>query len=483
MISLESLVKNIQKNREADHAWNVFYDHFMDTTAQLCWITFSLNYVSMLEMRWDFKNDAIRELCHRLDRVVEKVIQWETLGEFEEKKAFLQEQIKKIDNLRKDLEEIVSCATAYVDRYLLLEYAFNRTEHLYDDRHLPADYQDDDFVQKLSAFIFSTPDSSIIQQRMVGVIEQLPIRMTKARFFEYLREAFSTYIDGERKPVEDLCYFIRSVSMLEEPTSNQAFERAYDSHVELLMDQPLSELNPETYQEYTRMLQEDMTHLDNEMGFLSLFGQLVNEFYGLLLAKEHDLTEIEHTRKVREACIRIVRTVNQYGLEEKQDNVFDEIQESLYLLEGEQEPLHEEFHRADALLDEVFRSPLMDSPKPWIQETLKASGMVSRLLSTSLFASLQEDFTEEQDRADTPYVYEQYTQIRAALSTAFDARGKLLSRGMMSRMIHLFPALFHNRKELEEYMKNSLSACQNESEKLGCYEILTEMMKEQELTF
>lgn len=53
--------------------------------------------------------------------------------------------------------------------------------------------------------------------RLPEIVYQLPVRMSKDRFFDYLKDAFSLYKVAQKGSVDDFVYALRTVSMLDIP--------------------------------------------------------------------------------------------------------------------------------------------------------------------------------------------------------------------------------------------------------------------------
>ena len=90
-----------------------------------------------------------------------------------------------------DMEEL----TALTDVFQTDEYILNRLEYGFRP-DAGADYSDGDLTDLLISY-FSRIPKEVQNEAIISVIEQLPIRMTKNRFLDLLKERLGIYRGGE----------------------------------------------------------------------------------------------------------------------------------------------------------------------------------------------------------------------------------------------------------------------------------------------
>lgn len=114
--------------------------------------------------------------------------------------AFLEggDILSRLDQLREEVTREVEILTAYTDCFQIYEYVLNRMERSY--RSLPKTGLDDEsFLAMLMAFITNTRESAVMNGRIRQIIGQLPVRLTKQKFYGLVLEGLSVYIGS---PVE-----------------------------------------------------------------------------------------------------------------------------------------------------------------------------------------------------------------------------------------------------------------------------------------
>lgn len=110
-------------------------------------------------------------------------------------------------------------ATAYTDCFQAYEYVLNRLE----GRLIPAGDTDGDRetdeerLAWIMRYITETGESAVINERIQMVVSQLPVRLTKQKFFALVGEGMAVYAGSPRKNVEDMLYILRSEALLNQP--------------------------------------------------------------------------------------------------------------------------------------------------------------------------------------------------------------------------------------------------------------------------
>ena len=112
------------------------------------------------------------------------------LGEFDGKKA--ETAILAVDAIRKKAVRRMSVLTAYTDRLSLKEYVLNRLEYCY--KEIPEYEEDDDAAREILRIIFENNDNAVVNEKIRMMLSQLPVRMTRAKFFEYVENSFLNYV-------------------------------------------------------------------------------------------------------------------------------------------------------------------------------------------------------------------------------------------------------------------------------------------------
>ena len=101
----------------------------------------------------------------------------------------MSEAADKLLKLRKNVMDKMQVLTAYVDCFVVYEYILNRIQYRFEDMELLPD--DTAFVQDVVNFIFGSKDNVAINDNIHCVIGQLPMRMSRTRYFDIIKESVS----------------------------------------------------------------------------------------------------------------------------------------------------------------------------------------------------------------------------------------------------------------------------------------------------
>ena len=112
---------------------------------------------------------------------------------------------------------------------------------------------------------------------LVSIIEQLPMRMTRKRFFQVLAEGMDAYKGSDKEAVDGQLFMLRTAAMLEEPAEfKQSFPAFYEV-VETFKQAPLSTVSEAEWNKLHDMLADAMDELNSQMDRMLLLQELIND--------------------------------------------------------------------------------------------------------------------------------------------------------------------------------------------------------------
>ena len=353
------------------------------------------------------------------------------------------------EELRKENVADMEDLTALTDVFQADEYVLNRLEYGLKD-YVGTDYTDGELTDLLIAY-FSRIPKEIQNEAIISVIEQLPIRMTKNRFLDLLKERMGIYRGG------DLSVFKARLQML------LTVAGAHKKDLFTLMDMPADhvlsapELKVSTEEEFD-VLSDSLSVsgelLDLRMDLASSIQDTLNSFEAVLISAENDLPYFELEEECRTLILQICEII------EAEDYAHPElIYESLHVFEGYPERYAQEI-------------------SPLFSETCSDEQMysLSVLMSSSPFALLQKGSVEE-TLSDSEFRL-LYKEFSDTVSSRLSSVNRTYARALMGRMNAMIPPRFTSQEELENYILNSLSGCTNNAERAAVTKLLEELMKE-----
>lgn len=365
---------------------------------------------------------------------------------------------KEAIELRKESTRIMSLFSAYTDRFTIYEYVMNRLEYRYTKAVLPDSYNDEDMTQEILQKLRSETDQTVRQSMLVSIIEQLPMRMTKKRFFQIIAEGMDAYKGSDREAVDGQLFMLRTAAMLDAPEEFRECFPGFYEVVEAFQSASLTALDQAQWQQLHGQLKAAMEELNSQMDRLLLLQELINDLCVLTLTDGCSLSEQQ------KSCRNMIDCILTPGTDEAALNSM------MRALEGIQEQYSVSFQEKTPLVDELLEGSQKQLAEQGMLECFRRLDTLSRLLSSSRFAEIGEKAPGEPVSPD--YVEEQTTALIGELESAFQSSSKLMNRAVMAKLVTMVPLFIRDFAQLEEYIHNSLSACSDTAEKLACIEII-----------
>lgn len=360
--------------------------------------------------------------------------------------------------LRRESTQIMELLSAYTDRFTVYEYVLNRLEYRYSGAVLEAGYSDEDMTQEILQKLSSETDQTVRQSMLVSIIEQLPMRMTRRRFFQVLAEGMDAYKGSDKNAVDGQLFMLRTAAMLEEPAEFQeSFPDLYKV-VDTFRRAPVTSLDEAQWQQLHDELGTAMEALNSQMDGMLLLQELINDLCVLTMTDGCEWTQ-QH-----KACSDIISFTLTPGTDETALNTM------MGALEGIQEQYSTSFQEKVTLVDELLSSSRKQLDDQGMLESFEQLSVLSKLLSSSRFADLEEN--GESEIVSPSYIEAETAKLIAELETFLKASSKPLGRAVMAKLVTMVPLFIRDYAQLEEYIQSSLSSCSDTAEKLACIEII-----------
>ena len=330
----------------------------------------------------------------------------------------LDEAGREAEALRAELKTAVESLVRKIDRLEIEKYVTDRFE--VPEEKL--DYPDDDEAAKVVLrSIFAVNDNALINERIKLAVYELPVRMTKVRFFDIVKNSLKVYIGLGSDLLARMIYMIESSSGL--------------SGDEEFGDEDISRVD-------SGVLQEMYDYLNDIAGicnYICVIGRCSED------VRTSEKERIESLLTL----IKASQELDENSAEETASKVLTE-------LEGRLEELSEKRLRLEAKLDAAVEA----AEKP-DEEAMKLESM-KRLMSTSVYAELD---LEQIGNADEPAVEKAFTELSEKLGAAFKKDSRAVARARQAAVLSTLPVFFNSRTEVMDYVRESLSACSNTHEK------------------
>lgn len=377
---------------------------------------------------------------------------------------------REIHEIRNQITAKMRILTSYTDALQIYEYILNRLEYSYEI--VDEDVDTEAYAKQVFQYLFRDNDKMVVNSRIQMVVAQLPVRITKSRFYEILQESLKIYTGAECSSVDDFANTIRACSGLERP---EGFDTEYPVLYETL--KALEELDymnlpKEDWQYYTDKLQEMAGYIENIVTDYLMLEDIVNEVYAVMTAciyVKDETQEMGYATKILECVLEAM--ANETPIDEMAEDCF-------FALEGTPETLSEKLMKGEGLLFDLWSQYQKELEAQNLIEEYADLNLVSKLLCNSVFIDLKPDeLTPE--IADSIYIEQVKKELVEEFARSFASQNKLINRARMAMVMGNVPVFFNSQQEISDYLNYALEHCNNNSELKAVIAIIDEMMEEE----
>ena len=360
--------------------------------------------------------------------------------------------------------------TCYVDKFNIYEHALNRVEYRFRDDDYPSGYSDENITRRLMQFILEDEDNMAINRKISQVIGQLPVRLTKNKFFEMLSNGLSIYKGGTKESLKNFLYMLKTTAMLENTETMTVNYPYLDDFFKEFKEVKFKNITKEQYDEMMANIAKVSEYMEDLMNSNMMIQEILNDLLIVLYTYENQLDD-----NIVKGCTEIIKETNLLFLGKFSPKSLEEIEDMFVMLEGTQEELYPKLSSYD-ITDQIMESYSENIEKLGLKDVYDVVYKLPRLNSDSMFMELTVD--EDNTTADEEYVKAKEEELYKEYTELFADNEKLINRAVMSASIAELPVFFNNISELQDYIYNTLSVCNDKAEKLACIEILNGIMEE-----
>ncbi len=463
MSDILSVIKEIEKGKNLEINLPKYMNVMMSAYYRSSSIRLAMNYYTyfMMEQEEERPLELIK-LTTQLDKIIKEAI----LSEFQG--TVLEKSVKEIDQIRSQVISNMKSITLYADQFQIYEYIWNRIEGQFEEvEAFPLNYSDDKLVENLLEYIMQDKDRSVISQKITEIVSTLPVRLTKQRYYEMVKDSFLLFVGSERQALEDHVFMLKSCAALLKPETENIHYPEMDALLKELKEVDYNTLTLEQYQNLKQKLLKVSDRIDQVTNLSTLLIEVINDVYILLLSMPYALIEVEEA----ETCKEIIRRSQEISKNEKEEEALFALFEKL---EGKQERISEQIAGNAYLLDSLEEQKgLMESIM--LDKIYHSLLRIEKLASTSHFIELDTVF----DRTIVDYAYAEQRahEVIAEFAECFGKKNKKEIRSIMAASMMALPIFFKTMEELKEYAQIALSSCSDMEEKRCSVILLKDMIE------
>lgn len=461
-MNTKQMLNEIRRGKNLSVNVSAYADKYMRSTYEYAMHRMALQYYTLYETVQEHTDQELKETGEILVKLHEAVA------------AMLAGNgtltVEAIGGLRSDIIRRVRVLTAYTDVLQIYEYVLNRVEPRFNPEL--KEFSDlSVFINRLNAYIYEMNDNMIINERIKDVLGQLPVRMTKAKFFEYLSNSFDLYKQADEEALEGFVYMLRSCSMLDKPEGMDQYFVSYKELVDELAGLSYEELTKEEYEAVSKHLGAAAEEISVVIDLYLSIQEIVNALYITALTEP---VMPERKSAVISNLKQILASLHELFETHTEAEIPDELTGRLVMTEGHQEALLTECQLLEAYYEEVMAAAGDRIEKEGKKPVFDTFPVIARLMSNSVFAELT-DTTRSAPVTDESLAKAKNGLI-AEYKTLFEQHKKQVNRAVMAASLNKMPVVFNTAQEMTDYIEQSLLRCRDEQERQAVLNILDSIM-------
>lgn len=433
---------------------------------------FVMQYYDFYEGLVD-KYITLDENACRLLNGINEVVRDSLLKEFDGQVR--ETSILKLDAIRQEIICYMKVLTAYTDIFTLYEYTMNRMELRYQDNL--DDIDNDVVANEILNFIFSERENVTINERIKLMLSQMPVRMTKTKFFDLLNNALSIYEGGDKSSLDNFVYMIRSAAGVDSPEGMDCYFGILKECKDAFHSADFNGMEEELYQQLDKKLKTAITTLLTTTESYYAMQQVLNYLYTIVLNQPYALTDASASLT---QLIRIVEAVNEGFLMEQKESIGEELISLFSYTEGKLERDMMDVQMLEGTLDMITNQHTSVLSAFMLEQRYECLIYSSKLISSSLFVELNtiNDIKNTNQNVSKEDIKCAFETLYKELGEALQNQPKLINRAMIASVLKELPVFFADKKEIADYIKNSLASCRDVSEKQASVRLMYELIEE-----
>lgn len=432
---------------------------------QIAELQFTMNYYTLYESYTELSSTYLEEVdssINELNAIVKDYFSCNFSGDM------MESCIIRLDKVRNLIINKMNIITSYVDVFLIYEYVLNRVEHRFDDKL--TDTPIEELIEKIKHYIFDTDDQVIINEKIKEIIEQLPIRMTKTKFFDILHDSFTLYKNAECSSFDSYLYMIKTSAMLHNPRGMETEYPNLHSFKAELETVDFKTIAQEEYKNLSVKLEENAAFLNTLSDFYLGMMEVMNPLYALILTSPYAYMDGNEATYDKQVLKNISQVVNDYFNTSNKKGLPLDIEDQLYYTEGKQELLLDEISQYETVFYEIKNNNSQIIDSLMLRPLFQCLDTSQILLGNSLFVELNQEennnlLSENEIKQKEQELFTQFTDL-------FEKCSKPVERAIIANTISKVPMLFHTSTEVMDYVNYSLNQCKDLAEKKACVSIL-----------
>lgn len=460
MSDIAEISKAIEKKKQLEKNLPLYATNMKSLYNRLGNIMLAFNYYMMAEQMEELVVSLdVKNMFQDLTEIISRQAGSVSSNEMRD------EDIQKLATMRDNIISTMEILTAYVDRFAIYEHLLNRLEFSFSDEEFDEEYYNTHFTNDIMHYILGNSDNTVTNQRICEMVSQLPMRLSRQKFFELLKDSFMLYKGSDISSVNDFAYMIRTLSGIYTPTD---MDSKFSDIKELYDILSTADYTTESKEEYEKLADTLSVATQMVSGLSDVYMNLmdiVNNAYIVTITKDSAIVDVNESQ----ACKNII-------FEAIGNNTDMDVNDCFIQLEGHQERIYSQISSNDHIIDMVRNDLLDEATLANVVEEFEQLAKCTKLSSGSLFVDLKQNGPEK--KAEESDILAIYEEILDKLQSSFKERAIIINRAVMAIVLGSLPVFFNNVDEIQSYINTSLMQCKNKAERQACVSLIQMIIDE-----
>lgn len=467
----KKLITDIQRKKDLDSNLGLFADVAFKANFEYACHKFTLNYLTLKDMHMDgdIPDDPYIAQCQTvIDKLAADYLS-------EDRESTESEDIALISDVRNTITHKMKILTAYTDAFEMYEYILNRKEYGYpenmtDDLREELERLDvDEFADEIFRFVFADSDKVAINSKLQSLIGQLPIRMTKNRFYDILGDTLDIYNGVEKESLDQFIEMIENTALIKLPEGFETeYAELYDA-LNILKSADYVDFDADSYRKLADVLDRSAQFLNSVVTEYMLIVELVNDMYVMLLAISAKAGTSDKCHKAMDIVVKAMKAG---------DGELETVYAMLGDIVGEQESAGEHKVMLESAVYDITTGYADDIARIGLDKAYRDLEIMDKLLSGSMFVDIDNISMAGVIKVDSDYIAASKEKLAGEFAELFDGNSMTVNRAVMAKILSNIPVFFNTTDEIKEYIHGALSRCREKSELLADYIVIKQMMEE-----
>ena len=459
---IKIVVTDIKADRDREANLIKYQDILATAFGNYATIKLSLNFFTLKEMVNDIDSERKPEIEGYIKEIETSLNETVLSG-----KEVNKETVDKITAIRDAVTAKMKIFTSYTDALQIYDHILDRKKPLLTN-DLEEFVDTDALAAEMFNFVFADKDKVMVNTKIQEFIAELPVRMTKQRFYDIMSTSLNIYKGGEKSAVRSFADTLLEAALITKPEGfTELYPDLYKVYDEL-SHADYKEITVEQFEALTDKMYKASDDINEAVTDYLMLEEVINDaliilYTGNKLKKEYLGIEYETATIILK---KIIEADDIYKAAEEFDPLFVK-------LEGAQENAYSTLSFIVGKLDELYKDYRDEfTSNKEITDGFALLLKCDKLTSTSLFIDLDEDVTVVLDPTDDEYLVKLKEELFAEFDKRFADISKFEKRSIMSKVLSMMPVFFNTQQEIKDYFEYALSGCGDDSELTACSRII-----------